>query len=105
MLHTRSQLRQAEIQNLRLPALDEKNIRRLDVAVNDSLRMRRVEPVRDLYPDLEQPRNFDGLPRDAVLERYALEQLHRDEGTPLEFSNVVNRADVRMVKRGRGARF
>ena len=48
--------------------------------------------------------NLDRLGGDAVLERLALEQLHGDERPALEFSDVVNRADVRMIERRRGAR-
>ena len=99
------QLRQAEIQNFRLSAFHEKNIRGLDVAMHDSLRVRRVEAVGDLNADLQELRNFDGLSVDAVFERLALEQLHGDERTAFEFADIVNGADVGMIERGRGARF
>ena len=46
-----------------------------------------------------------GLPANAVLESLALEQLHGDKRTAFEFSNIVNRADVRMIERGCSARF
>ena len=69
------QLRQTEIQNLRLSTFDEKNIRRLDVAVHDSLRVSRIEPVGDLSAYLQDSRYFDGLSLDAVFKRPAFEQL------------------------------
>src|SRR5882762_6528596 len=99
------QLRQTKIQNFRLSPLHEKYIRRLDVAVHDSFRVRRVEPVSDLNTDLQKFRNFDGLPANAVLECLAFEQLHSDKRPTFEFSNIVNRADVRMIEQGGGARF
>jgi hypothetical protein len=40
-----------------------------------------------------------------VLESPALEQLHGDKRPALEFSNIVNRADIRMVESGGSARF
>jgi len=41
-------LSQPEIQNLGVPAFGDKDIRRLDIAVNDSLRMRGIQPVGNL---------------------------------------------------------
>ncbi len=39
-------------------------------------------------------------PGDAVLQRYAVQKLHGDEGFAVLVVNFVNRADVRMVQRG-----
>ena len=41
--------------------------------------------------------------RDAMLQRDALHQFHRDERYALVFVDIVNRADIRMVQRGRSA--
>ena len=46
-----------------------------------------------------------GLPGDAVLQRHAVQKLHGDEGLAVLLADVVNRADVGMVQRGRGLRF
>jgi hypothetical protein len=40
----------------------------------------------------------------AIPERFPLEQLHREEGAPLVFVDVEDRADVGMLKRGGGPR-
>jgi hypothetical protein len=48
------QLRQAEIQNLRLLALLNENVRRLDVAVDDALGMGGVQPVGYLDGQIQQ---------------------------------------------------
>jgi hypothetical protein len=49
-----SQLRQAEIENLGLAARRDKNIRRLDVPMNDAFGVGRIQPVGNLNPELEQ---------------------------------------------------
>ncbi len=104
-LHHRRQLRQTEIQNLGLPSLHQKNVRRLDVAMDDAFGVRRVQPIGNLNPDLQKLRYLHRLPADAVLQRAALQKFHRDERTAFKFADVVNRADPRMVQRGCRARF
>ena len=49
-----SQLGKSEIQNLRLPAIGDEDVGRLDIAVNDALAMGYVERVGDLDADVEQ---------------------------------------------------
>src|SRR5208282_2736107 len=83
----------------------QKDVRGLDVAVHNSLRMRRIEPVGNLNADLQELRQFDGLTVNAVLQGLALQQLHGDKRPALEFSNVVYRANVRVIERRGGARF
>ena len=99
------ELGQTKIQNFCLPAVHEKDIRGLDVAVHDSLRVRGIETVGDLNANLQQLRYFDGLSFDAMLESFALEQFHGDKGTAFELSDVVDSADVGMIERGGSASF
>src|SRR5216683_76009 len=105
MPNGKRQLRQTKIQDFCLPSLHEKYIRRLNVAVHDSLRVRRIEPVSDLGANLQEFRYFNGLPANTVLESLALEQLHGDKRTAFELTNIVNCANVRMIEQGCGARF
>ena len=42
---------------------------------------------------------------DDVLQRFTVQELHGDECLTVLLANVVDRADVRMVERGRGLRF
>src|ERR1700735_2451160 len=105
MLGHGCQFRQTKIQNLRLPALHQKNIRWLDVAVHDSLRVGRIEAVGDLDADLQKLRYLDGLAANAVFESPALEQLHGDKRTSVKFSDIVNGANVGVIERGCRARF
>ena len=64
---------QPEIQNLGVPALGHKNIRRLDVAVNDALRVRRVQPIRNLNAQIEQRLQIHRPPADPMLQRHAVQ--------------------------------
>jgi hypothetical protein len=44
------------------------------------------------------------LATDAVLQRHAVQELHDDERLTILLSDLMNRADVRMVERGRCTR-
>ena len=48
------ELRQAEIQDLRLAAIGDENVRRLDVTVNDALLVRRIQRIGNLYGQIQQ---------------------------------------------------
>ncbi len=87
-----------------MPALGDKNIRGLDVAMHDPFRVRCVQSVRYFDPDLEQPIHFHRLARDQVLQRRAVEILHHDERMPVLLADLMNRANVRVVQSGSGAR-
>ncbi len=66
--------------------------------MHDALGVRGIETIRDLNADLEQLGDFDGSPGDAMLQRLPLEQLHGDERPALEFADVINRANIRMIQ-------
>ncbi len=92
-------LGQAEIQDLRVLALGHKNIRRLNVAMDDSLGVGRVERVGDLDAQRKQRVQFHGTVADDVFQRRAVEVLHDDEGLAVLLANVVDGADIWMVER------
>src|ERR1019366_8990868 len=98
-------LRQPEIQNLCVAALGDKNIGRLDVAMNDPLGVSRIQCV--WYVDAERQDQF-GLqrtPRNAVLQRHPIQTLHCDERLPILLTNVEDHADIGMVESGRSLGF
>src|ERR1700733_8135811 len=105
MLDYGGELRQTKIQDFYLPALHEEDIRGFDIAVHDSFGVCRIEAVCDLNCGLHQLRYFDWLSGNTVLESLPLEQLHRDERTSFEFSDIVNRADVGVIECGCSPRF
>src|SRR5712692_4247988 len=98
-------LRQAEVENFDLAALSDKDVRRLDVAVNDALRMGGVQSVGDLDAPIEHEFGGQRLAGDTVVQRCAFEEFHDEEGLAVAFANVVNGADVRMIQRGSRAGF
>src|SRR2546425_9329779 len=94
-------LRQPEIENLRLTAIRDEDVRWLDVPVDDSFRMCSVESVGDLDAQIEHRLDLQRLAAYHVPERLPLQQFHGDEGSPIGLVDFVDRADVRVVQRGR----
>ena len=96
------QLGQPEVEDLHLPGRGQKNVGGLDVAVDDSLHVRRHQRVRHLYAYVEDLLRVHRMSRDVLLQALAVELLHHDEGMPVVVFNAVDRADIRMVQlRGR----
>src|SRR5580658_6166065 len=91
-------LRQPEVENLGVTALGDKDVRRLDVAVDDSLSMRGIEGIGNFDGERENHFRFQRMPADAVLQRHAVEILHDDEGLTFAFVNLEDHADVRVVQ-------
>ena len=96
-------LREAEVEDLGLPARDDEDVGRLQVAVHDPLRVRRLQRVRDLDPEVQQRPEVERPPPDPVREGFPLEQLHGDEVLPLVVVDLVDRADSRVIEGGGSA--
>jgi hypothetical protein len=54
---------------------------------------------------LEQVFQFHWPTRDRVLQSFAYQEFHGDEGSPIFLADVVNGADMCMVQGGGGLRF
>src|SRR5439155_23785394 len=87
-----------EIENLRLSSIRDKDVRGLDVPVDDPLRMCCVQSVGDLDEQIEHRLDLQRVCSDLVLEGFTFEALHGDEGPSLIFPYVVNRADIRVIE-------
>ena len=98
-------LRQPEVENFGVATPRHQDVRRLDVAMDNAFSVRRVQGVGNLGCQIEQQLNLQWLTQEAMLQRDAIEKLHRDEGAAFFFADVVNRADVGMVQRRCGFRF
>lgn len=92
------------VKNLHLAALGDEDVRRLDIAVDDAARMRRFQRIRDLNSIIQDHIERQRLVVDPVLQRLAIEEFHGDERLAAVRSDVVNRADVRVIERGCGLR-
>jgi hypothetical protein len=84
-------------------ALGDENIRRFDVAVDDTLFVCCVERVSHLYAQLQQQIHRQRLAPDTMFERLPFEMLHHDEEPAVLLPDLMNRADVRVIQRRRGA--
>ena len=98
-------LRQAEVQNLGVTCRRHQDIGRLEVAVDNPARVRRVERLGQLHSNRQGLGEREGPPRDSCGKRLPLDQLHRDEMPAIGLADVVNRADIRMVQGGGGPGF
>src|SRR3982075_2164579 len=97
--------RQPKIKDLGMSALGHENVRRLDVAVDNTLGVCRIERISDFSREREQQLQLERLPRDAVLQCQPVQVLHGDEGLPILLADVINRANVWVVQSGGGLRF
>src|SRR5580704_6483834 len=71
---------QTEVENFYLTSCGNKNVGRLDVAMNDSLGVCRVQCVGDLDAKIQQGFDFQRLGSNFVLQGNAFKVLHGDEG-------------------------
>ena len=99
------ELGQAKVENFGGTTIDEENVCRLDIAMDNAFGVGRFEAVGDLDAEVEKFGDGDGLAGDAALERLTFEELDGDERAAFEFADIVNGADVRMIERRGGAGF
>src|SRR2546426_8078740 len=92
-------LGQSKIENFRLPALSDEDIRGLNVAMKDCLRMRGVERGCDLSRETQQVVHFERAAFEAALQSLTLKEFHHQEWLALKLINIVNRANVWMIQR------
>jgi hypothetical protein len=96
---------QAEVHDRRTPIIGDHDVRRLDIAVDDPLFMRRLEPPSDLHGDVDCIDGFEPCVGEPFAQCLALEVGHRDKRSPFGFIDIVYRADVGVVQRSGGLCF
>src|SRR5688500_3609996 len=96
-------LGEAEIEYFCLPSRSNENIRRLEIAMDDTFRMCRLDRIGDVRAESQYSFDVERTATDPVCQRSAVEQFHDDEMLVIVLFDPVNRADVRMIKRRRRA--
>jgi hypothetical protein len=87
--------------------LQQHDVVGLEIAMDHADGVRGIERERDLVGDVERAVQLDrAVFFDQILERLALEELHHEVDRPFgQDAEVGDVDDVRMIDRGRGARF
>src|SRR5260370_22780093 len=96
---------QSEVKDFGLVPLREKDIRRLDVTMENARGMRGLEGVGKLDADIQNLLVRQGAPGNTMMECFALQEFHHDYWLALILRDLVNRADVGMVQCRGGASF
>ena len=92
--------RQAEVENLCVAPPRNEDVCGLDVAMDNAFGVSSIQSTRNLDCQRQKSLGFHGTPRNAVLQRHAVQKLHGDERLAILFVNLVNRANVGMVEGG-----
>ena len=98
----------AEIQNLDLSVRGQRDVARLQIAMNDSLFVCSVESVGDLPRDGERPRQCDACVvcrAGQLRQRRSVDQLHHERRRASGLVEPVHLGDVPMVQRREHLRF
>ena len=74
----------------------------LDVAVNNAVSVRFGKRVGDLDGNVERLLRFEAAAFYFCRERFALDILHHDKAESALFPDLVDRADVRVLRAGGG---
>ena len=88
-----------------MSAISDEEVGGLDVTMHDAFGVGGVESVGNLDSQEQHGFDFERPATDLVFERFALEELHDDEGLAVVIANFVDGADVGMIQRRSGLRF
>jgi hypothetical protein len=95
----RRQLRQAKIQNLHSPVARDKNIFRLQVAVNDALVVRRCQSSRHLLCELGRLSRRQRTGIQPSTQGFAFQKLRDQIRRTFVLAKIMNRQNVGMIQR------
>jgi hypothetical protein len=99
------QLRQAEVEHLRVAVCGDRDARGLQIAVDDPFRMRCFQRFSDLMCDRQCFVDRDGSLGDAIGQRRSFDQLQYERLNAVRFVEAVDRRDVRMIEGRENLRF
>ena len=98
-------LRQTKIKNLYTAIIGEEKIFRFQIAMSDSLRMRRRKAMRDLQRVIERFAHAETFRTEPVSHCLALQKLPNDEQRAVVRPNIQHREDVGMIEPCQRLRF
>ena len=93
------QFRQTKVEHFHLTCGSDHHVARLDVAMNDALRVRNGERIGHLNGDQQCAFEFERSAVDKLSDVLAVDVLHRDEVHAVHDVQIKDRADVRMIQR------
>jgi hypothetical protein len=71
-----------------------------DVAMDDSFAVRGIERLRNGHRKSKKFVHIERLSSDALFQRLALQQLHREEILSVNLANFMNRANIWVIQCG-----
>jgi hypothetical protein len=96
----RRQLGQTKVEDFCAPSPRNKNVRRLDVPVDDAFGVSCVEGIGNFNAQGNYRVQVHRPAQNGVLQGHSVEELHDDEAQAVLLANIVNRANVGMVESG-----
>ena len=96
---------ESEVQDLDLSTAVEEDVGRLQIAVDDSLRVSGLERIRHLDRHRDELSDVDRSSPHLLEKGLTLEKLHDDEVRALVLFDCVDSADTRVVQRRSSTRF
>ena len=101
----RGERAEPEVEHLDEPVPGHHHVLRLEIAVDDPGFVRLGDRAGDLRRDLHDARKRQPAGGDQLVQRLAVDQLHRDVGDAFRTSDAVDRDDVRVIEGRSDARF
>src|SRR5947208_6079053 len=86
-----------------MTSLGDEDVCWLDVAMNNSLRVRGVQCVGNFDGKINEALGFEWPCEDQLAQILARQVLHDNERAALKFTDLVDRADVGVIERGSSA--
>ena len=100
----RDRLRQAEVENLDLAGFRDRDVRRLEIPMDDARFVRGVEGIGELPRDVQRLRDRERPRGEPSGQGVALDELEHQRRLLAVLDHVIDRRDVRMVERGQRTR-
>src|SRR5262249_47672968 len=94
---SRTDFGQSKVENLGVATFRNKNVRWLDVSMDDALQVRSVQPISYADRHIEQSSQFHRAASDGVFKGPSFQKLHGDKGRTVFLADVVNCTDIRMI--------